>query len=108
MMCFIFLLTLLTANEVSNTSYTYDHGQQSNSQIFTGGTLNHHLTLKLINSPYVIDSSVVIEKSGQLVIEPGVELQLKPRVGISIKGSLIANVSCFFTSPSGLFLHILL
>lgn len=91
-MCTSFILTLLTANIVSTTSYTYDNGQQQ-SQIFSGGLITNQLTLRLHNSPYIIDNSVLIEKGGQLVIEPGVELQFKPRVGISIIGSLIANVS---------------
>lgn len=43
-------------------------------------------------SPYLIKNDIIVEATGELVIEPGVEIRFAPTVGISVRGVLTAKV----------------
>lgn len=45
-------------------------------------------------SPYLLRDDLVVERSAELVIEPGVEVRFAPMVGITVRGKLVAVVSC--------------
>lgn len=59
---------------------------------WSGGIVVNHHRLKIDQSPYSILNNVIIEDTGQLVIDPGVTLKFSPKTGITVKGSIIANV----------------
>lgn len=43
-------------------------------------------------SPYLIKNDIIVESTGELVIEPGVEVRFAPTVGITVRGVLTAKV----------------
>lgn len=43
-------------------------------------------------SPYLLREDLFIEKDGELVIEPGVEIRFGPMIGITVRGILTAEV----------------
>lgn len=57
-----------------------------------GGIVANHHRLRADESPYFILNNVVVEDTGQLVIDPGVTLKFSPKTGITVKGSIVANV----------------
>lgn len=46
---------------------------------------------KVDNSPYVVDSTLVVEKGQTLIIEPGVIVRFDPGVALVVRGNLIAQ-----------------
>lgn len=46
-------------------------------------------------SPYLLREDLVIERDGELVVEPGVEVRFGPMVGITVRGKITAIVSNF-------------
>lgn len=62
---------------------------------WSGGIIVNHHRLKIDQSPYFILNNVIIEDTGQLIIDPGVTLKFSPKTGITVKGSIIANVIYF-------------
>jgi len=59
-----------------------------------GGVIeNRQQTLNKIHSPYLVREDIIIEKTGELTIDPGVELRFSPMVGLTVRGILSANVS---------------
>jgi hypothetical protein len=59
-----------------------------------GGVIaNRQQRLNKIHSPYLLREDLIIEKTGELVIEPGVELRFSPMVGLTVRGILSAKVS---------------
>lgn len=61
---------------------------------WSGGIVTNHHRLRADQSPYLILNNVIIEDTGQLIIDPGVLLKFSPKTGITVKGSIIANVMC--------------
>jgi hypothetical protein len=62
-----------------------------------GGVItNRQQRLNKIHSPYLLREDLIIEKTGELVIEPGVELRFSPMVGLTVRGILSAKVSVGF------------
>lgn len=59
---------------------------------WSGGIVANHHRLRADQSPYFILNNVIIEDTGQLLIDPGVILKFSPKTGITVKGSIIANV----------------
>ncbi|KAL1425676.1 hypothetical protein MTO96_018857 [Rhipicephalus appendiculatus] len=49
----------------------------------------------LSSSPHRVTRDIIIEDSGELVIQPGVELRFAPGVGIVVNGVLKAQVCRF-------------
>lgn len=59
---------------------------------WSGGIVANHHRLRADHSPYFILNNVIVEDTGQLIIDPGVTLKFSPKTGITVKGSIIANV----------------
>lgn len=59
---------------------------------WSGGIVANHHRLRADHSPYFILNNVIVEDTGQLIIDPGVILKFSPKTGITVKGSIIANV----------------
>ena len=70
---------------------------QSQQPLFSGqwhgGYLADRRVLLWQQSPYTINEEIVVGQHGRLLIEPGVQLQFRPRTGITVKGTLIAKVT---------------
>jgi len=62
---------------------------------WSGGNVANYHRLKFDQSPYFILNNVIVEDTGQLIIDPGVTLKFAPKTGITVKGSIIANVILF-------------
>ena len=59
-----------------------------------GGVIdNRQQRLNKVHSPYLVREDIIIEKNGELVIDPGVEIRFSPMVGLTVRGILSANVS---------------
>lgn len=59
-----------------------------------GGVIeNRQQRLGKIHSPYLVKEDIIIERNGELAIEPGVELRFSPMVGLTVRGILSAIVS---------------
>lgn len=57
-----------------------------------GGVVTNIHRFRADQSPYFILNNVIVEDTGQLIIDPGVTLKFSPKTGITVKGSIIANV----------------
>jgi hypothetical protein len=71
-----------------------------------GGVIaNRQQRLNKIHSPYLVREDLIIEKTGELVIDPGVELRFSPMVGLTVRGIFSAKVNklmvFIFCSNSG-------
>jgi hypothetical protein len=59
-----------------------------------GGVIeNRQQRLNKIHSPYLVREDIIIEKTGELEIDPGVEIRFSPMVGLTVRGILSAKVS---------------
>lgn len=67
---------------------------------WSGGIIANQHRLKADQSPYFILNNVIVEDTGQLIIDPGVTLKFSPKTGITVKGSIIANVIIYFQSDA--------
>ncbi|CAH0560148.1 unnamed protein product [Brassicogethes aeneus] len=57
-----------------------------------GGVItNDQVVFYKSQSPYWLRNDIIIERSGELVIEPGVEVRVEPQVGITVRGVLTAK-----------------
>ncbi|XP_072155093.1 protein bark beetle isoform X2 [Bemisia tabaci] len=57
-----------------------------------GGTIiNKQLRLERHMSPYLVRDDLIIDRSGELIIDPGVELRFSPMIGITVRGVLTAQ-----------------
>ena len=61
--------------------------EQPGGQITRGQRL-----LERSKSPYVVREDLFVERGGELVIEPGVEIRFAPMIGITVRGILTAKV----------------
>ncbi|XP_050535824.1 protein bark beetle [Daktulosphaira vitifoliae] len=57
---------------------------------WAGGIVTDQHRLKAEKSPYVILNNVIVEDTGELIIDPGVTLKFTPKTGITVKGSIKA------------------
>ena len=57
---------------------------------FSDIVISDSRTFSLDKSPYVIRDDILIESTGELEIEPGVEVKFAPEVGITVRGILRA------------------
>ena len=60
---------------------------------FFGGNIVEDTKLDVSNSPYFVNTSIIIDSNITLEIDPGVELIFEPGTGVLVKGSLVANGS---------------
>ena len=51
------------------------------------------MTLRAWDSPFYITHDIIVREEANLVIEPGVEMILSPKVMIAVNGTLTAKVS---------------
>ena len=75
----VILVTITLSSEV-RTDTVFSEARVSNRRILT-----------LSDSPYFIENDVLVEDTGELVIEPGVTLKFGPGAGITVRGILRAE-----------------
>lgn len=56
-----------------------------------GGVIRNRLVYNVSGSPYRITEDIIVQDSGEMVVEPGVEMQFAPGVGIFVYGILKAQ-----------------
>lgn len=77
-------------NEIDNGSEV--HAKSTLTEL-SGGRVIGEKWLRQIESPYSLQMDLTVEKSGKLLIEPGVTIHVAPMVGITVRGILTALVS---------------
>lgn len=75
-----------------------DIGDRSQSKVngytnLDGGRVVGDRTLRLGESPYLLKTDLEIERSGRLIVEPGVTVHVAPMIGITVRGAINALVS---------------
>lgn len=96
-----YFLFLLTYSVLANCDKSIQNEIDSGSQVHTknsftelsGGRIVGEKWLRTIESPYSLHTDLLIERSGRLIIEPGVKVHVAPMVGITVRGILNALVS---------------
>lgn len=58
-----------------------------------GGRIKGQRILDISKSPYLVREDLYIEKSGELIVEPGVEIRFAPMIGITVRGVITAKVN---------------
>ena len=66
-------------------------GQVRTDTVFSEARVSNRRLLTLSDSPYFIENDVLVEDTGELVIEPGVTLKFGPGAGITVRGILNAE-----------------
>lgn len=66
-------------------------GPQKNTP-FYGGIIDREIRMEKSKSPYIVREDVVIDRNGELIIEPGVVVKFAPMVGLTIRGILNIQV----------------
>lgn len=78
---------------------------------WSGGIVTDYHRLRADQSPYFILNNVIVEDTGQLIIDPGVTLKFSSKTGITVKGSIVANViinfNCLYSSNKLISTHFL-
>ncbi|VDN08493.1 unnamed protein product [Thelazia callipaeda] len=54
-----------------------------------GGVYSNNITLYFRNSPYLVESDLIIETEAVLTVETGVHIYFNPGVGITVKGTIL-------------------
>ncbi|KAI1309113.1 Protein bark beetle [Halotydeus destructor] len=75
-----FLLIVISVNVVTSQFLPFD-----------GESISDRRYFPLNQSPFKINHDLIVTKTGQLIIEAGVEVQFSPRKGIYVEGALIAK-----------------
>lgn len=70
---------------------------QDGASIDLGGVITGIQRLDKSRGPYLVKDDLIIMESGELKLGPGVELKFLPKVGLTVKGILTAEVSCVAT-----------
>lgn len=58
-----------------------------------GGSVNGQVTFEKSLSPYWLRSDLIVERDATLLVEPGVTVKFDPQVGITVRGTINADVS---------------
>lgn len=84
----------ISERNVNWYQYSTDPPSQSSLSVteLTNGLITKRQRLEKSLSPFIVRDDIVIEREGELVIEPGVELRFAPQVGITVRGVLTAKV----------------
>ena len=53
--------------------------------------ISNKQTWTAAESPFVVRHDILVESSGELTIEPGVDVHFSPEVGITVRGILVAD-----------------
>ncbi|KAK7867001.1 hypothetical protein R5R35_006866 [Gryllus longicercus] len=69
---------------------------QQLTQLQGGRVSDRTVRLTKEKSPYLLREDLIIEPSGELVVDPDVEIRFSPMVGLTVKGVLSAKVSYDF------------
>ncbi|XP_034949444.1 protein bark beetle isoform X2 [Chelonus insularis] len=72
-------------------SITDNNDARELNELFGGHIINGPQSLKRSESPYILREDLIIEKNGQLIIEPGVEIRFAPMIGITVRGTIVAK-----------------
>lgn len=96
--CISVLLCITWVNGQEFVLNEVDTGGRSQSKIdgytnLDGGRLVTDRTLRLIESPYVLNTDLEVERTGRLIIEAGVTVHVAPSIGITVRGAINALVS---------------
>lgn len=67
--------------------------EKTPTEIPGGLIINQRMKLEKSSSPYLVREDIIIDKSSELTIDPGVEIRFSPMVGITIRGILTAKVN---------------
>lgn len=101
------LLTFLTVYGQSDEGYdqssiyytepTFINVSNSNangglSELHGGRIVRGQRLLERSKSPYLVREDLFVEREGELVIEPGVEIRFGPMIGITVRGIITAKV----------------
>lgn len=62
------------------------------SELHGGRIVRGQRLLERSKSPYLVREDLFVEREGELVIEPGVEIRFGPMVGITVRGIITAKV----------------
>ncbi|KAK6621231.1 hypothetical protein RUM43_011537 [Polyplax serrata] len=87
-------------NQIFSAVHKYDvvtpsaDGNDRNTPLY-GGTIDGQIRLERARSPYLVQEDVIIERNGEMVIEPGVMVKFSPMVGLTVRGILNIQVSHF-------------
>ena len=74
--------------------YTLLTTTPSSSVEIPGGRVTNR-KMNLPRGSYVLREDLIVERDGELNIEPGVEIRVSPMVGITVRGVITAKVSEF-------------
>ncbi|XP_033297170.1 protein bark beetle [Bombus bifarius] len=100
------LLTFLTVYGQSDEGYdqssiyytepTFINASNSNangglSELHGGHIVRGQRLLERSKSPYLVREDLFVEREGELVIEPGVEIRFGPMIGITVRGIITAK-----------------
>lgn len=85
----------VTLNEIENVD-SFARTKQNTHTDLPGGSIDGKKMLRLAESPYSLQSDLIIERTGTLIVEPGVTVYAAPMVGITVRGAISALVSIFF------------
>lgn len=58
-----------------------------------GGRIKGQRILERSRSPFLVREDLYIEKTGELIVEPGVEIHFAPMIGITVRGVITAKVN---------------
>ena len=58
---------------------------------YLGGRISYSVQLKKNRSPFIVVSDITVLPNSSLIVDPGVELQFKPGVGMLVLGSLFVR-----------------
>ncbi|XP_050298201.1 protein bark beetle isoform X2 [Anthonomus grandis grandis] len=76
---------------LSGDSTFSETSSMSSENAFSGGTITNRVVFERSRSPYWIRDDIIVERSGELVLEPGVTVKLDPQVGVTVRGVLDAQ-----------------
>lgn len=77
-----------------NTENYYNYPTIPTITEYQGGTIVDYVyTFTKSKSPYIVRNDIIIEENAEVRIEPGVDIQFEPQIGITVRGVLTILVS---------------
>ncbi|XP_058792901.1 protein bark beetle isoform X2 [Phymastichus coffea] len=87
------------------SSNSVESGYRGLTELPGGQIVKNHITLERIKSPYVLREDLYVEHAAELRVEAGVEVRFAPMIGITVRGTVIAegeeNKPIVLTSAEG-------
>jgi len=81
-----------TINAINASGVTSNWSNGGLHELRGGHIVQGQKLLSRSKSPYLLREDLFIEKDGELVIEPGVEIRFGPMIGITVRGIITAEV----------------